>query len=313
MNIFERIWEIIKLIFGDSHKPEVNENLKLDGIVRGVSLLHLMQPQARSQINTLAQFLVDTQLTQPAFSVLVDGTFGIDINFLATTIRRFKDSRQQPHVVFYIFNGPSQRDFAKTQINAPFVKTAPPEFNRLILVGDQGVKNEVKRLVGNIKSTIALINSMGGNVLICPQLEDNLNDEAFNALTAMIREELHNYSYEIVRNPCSGGNQIPYSVRREEHIHTPANIHLIPNGGVVSNDGKDYWFSNQSGTDYKGRGYPLEQWQTLKHHSSAQNAWFVLWSARYQGYGKQALAPDKRNYPVPTQFELEELKAFLLS
>jgi hypothetical protein len=276
-----------------------------------------MQREAREQAADLIDILRASCLKNVSISVLADGSFGFDSNFLLGEIRRLAAGGRRPFVHIYLSNGPSQRRWRSTPLKG-FGTQIPPEEFRRKLIADPAFEAEVIDYVERIRPLAREIRKIGGVVTLAPALEDNLTNKAFNRFVEIIGNAIPgDLPIQLVRNACTNcypGNEgaVPKGVLRESHGLT-----LSPGlkGGLFSNDGKPDMTDLSAAAPSNSR---RSQLASLRNRAAQQNTSFFLWSAKRQGLRARGdnllgfeVPANKRKYPRPTAAEREELMRFL--
>lgn len=310
MSFFKDILGFLKKLLGleEASKPEKI----LNGLVRGISTMNMQHPNARAQAETIIQTLIDSKLKDVCLNLLCDGSFGSNTPFVKEQIKKLQASGCRVHMLYYVTNGPSQRDWANTQVPGAFTRVPPEDFRQAIRK-DYSTRGKFKELCRRIRPLIeqADIN------YVCPMLEDNLDNNGFVAALGLCKEMLGATVKAYVRNPCPGcypGNTaFAHGTKEEYHIHSQDRLDQIPKNGVLSNDGMALLFKGESNY-YNRKAEYLPEWQDAKHIAGARNTWFYLWFPKYQGLGAQAPAnPNDRSFVVPAESERRQIINFLTS
>jgi hypothetical protein len=145
-------------------------------------------------------------------------------------------------------------------------------------------------------------------------LEDNLDASSARAMEALVRETLPtSLPYRLGRNPCRGcydGNEAstPDDMFRDQHV-SRACSDISSSNGLVSNDGANFRFP---GEEFSA---PIEFGGlfSLAARATAKGNDFVAWKNEFQGRSVDGafIAPNKREYVVPNEPQLQLLTEFL--
>ena len=130
-----------------------------------------------------------------------------------------------------------------------------------------------------------LRNCPKATVFICPELEDNLTNEAFRKLLQAFKKEFAVWTNRPrwVRSPCTGGNELLRGVLLERHGRTiyPCKVYNPDGVSVAFHDGEDYFDTMTMDTLRK----------YFAKHSAARLRF--IWPAYMQGVGSSG----SFNYP----------------
>ena len=277
----------------------------LIGPARGLACLHCTQPEAQAQARVIALLLYRSCLKNIAINYLVDGTFSFDAEFLQEQISLLTSNGRRLSVYFYLTNGPTQRQWSSTTVEALGVRMSPEEF-RWRISSDTVTRDAYQQLVERLLPIIRYAESRGALVSIVPALEDNLSDEAFYEIYGLTVDALPaDVSVSIGRNSCEGcyednGSALPAGVFREVHTASP----FLPDfdeQGLVTNDGVSYYIP---GIDNAPAGIAsLEQMKALRDAATSIGQPFILWNSRWQGrywhLAPEPPHPRDRIYAVP--------------
>jgi hypothetical protein len=273
-----------------------------------------MQPEARTQANVLTTILHRSCLKNVALNYLVDGTFDFDDRLLANHIDLLTENNRRLFLYFYMTNGPAQRRGDDGSYKTFGNDVSPKRFRTLIQY-DPEVREEYKALVDRLAPSILYAQSRGAVVSIIPMLEDNLNDEAFEAMVDLTLEALPLNAYvSIGRNPCPScedGNSygVPDGVFLEVHTASP---YINLSDVVITNDGYTYADSDS----VTPNSLTLGEMALLRDRAVDLNSVFILWNAKRQGLDTEFSGgilpePAQRDYPIPSITERRELLDFL--
>ena len=298
---------------GISTADDTCENL-ITTSPRGIACLHCMQPEARTQANLIAFLLQRSCLKNIAINYLVDGTFSFDAEILYRHINILTRNGRRLFIYFYLTNGPSQRLYQETPIDALGTKTAPAKFRTLVKY-DYETQYKFQLLVRRLIPFIRYASSKGAVVSLIPALEDNLDNESFDKLYQLALDALpYDISVAFGRNACEGcysGNEsgTPDGLFKEVHIAYPK---FSLEDGVVTNDGRNY----SSAVNPKNKGsVSLETLAEVRDRATLLNDTFILWDAERQGITTETksmlVAPSDRKYIIPPMKERTEIIDFL--
>ena len=287
----------------------------LDSTPRGLACLHCMQPEARAQAEALAMVLHRSCLKNIAINYLADGSFSFDASLLYNHINLLTQNGRQLFLYFYLTNGPSQRRYRSTPIEALGTKISPDEFRKRVL-GDAATQVAFQANVKRLIPFIRYANSRGAQVSLVMGLEDNLSRQAFNKLYSLANEALpSDLQVSLGRNACEGcysGNDgyVPKGAFTEKHLATSS---FWDRDGMITNDGQDYSSPNSPGNKFLN--LTLDDLRGVQERAGALNNAFILWSAERQGLPENSkslnIAPKDRVYVVPSYKERLELIEFL--
>ena len=293
--------------------PAVTVLPRVQGQARGYAMLYLMQPEARAAVEREIETMLQSQVSQLYLGALVDGTFGEDIAYLESVVRRLNTEGRSLNLALYFTNGATQRKWQETPIDAPFVKMAPEEFRAAIRY-DKAVRQEFKVIARRALPVFQLnrsLNPQNRNAAIV-MLEDNLNVDAYIAMRDLAREELGDVA-SFIRNPCmcdetdnvedggSDGNTDGDPIE----IHDPRSLSDLIPGDAVTLDGLGFSFP------WEGPSNTLSVDELTPLLSASRDVgvqYFGLWRAGRQGLGggdTQSTLPRNRHYEVQTDQERE--------
>lgn len=294
----------------DSSEEETANNTELPrvgGQVRGYNMLYLMHPKARETVERQLIGLEVANLEDNYLSVLVDGTFGKDFNYLENVIRRINEHADSLTLVLYLSNGSTMRRFNTTKIDASFNKIDPEQFRNLIRF-DNATREKFKNMTREAKPAFDLnrsLNSKNQNIAIV-MLEDNLQYESYIAMRDLAKEVLGN-TVEYLRNPCFhcyDGNDTATDGDSIEY-HSPGFINFLKPGDAFSNDGTSYRYSWESPEHSK---IFIDDLENLAEGLTDTARYFGIWRRERQGLYEAIPSqhPDERTYEVPTEDQLVE-------
>ncbi len=283
---------------------------------RGISCLHCMQPEARTQANVIATTLYRSCLKNIAINYLVDGSFSFDDRLLTNQIDLLTQENRQLYLYFYITNGPAQRRWRSNIYKTLGSKISPSLFREQIRTSI-ALKEQYKSLVSRLEPIILYAKSRGAIVFIIPMLEDNLDDDAFESMLALTKEALSEEAAADVfygRNPCPScyrGNtrHIPEGVFQEIHTN---NSKFSVTKGLITNDGYSYCYK---AGDVSGSLKSLNNLASVRDKATELNNTFILWHGAMQGlepkFNGYLPEPKERHYYIPSISERQEIIRFL--
>ena len=269
-----------------------------DTTPRGIACLHCNHPKAKNQAGELISILTNACVKRPATNYLIDGSFGFDAAMMDQHIAALSTDGREPHIVFYVSNGPWQRR-RRSDLKAFGTQMRPEEFRKKIQKSNK-LRGRYQDIVRRLVPTLEHLIAAGGKAYLVPMLEDNLNDKAFNAMVSLTRASLPaslQGRVKIGRSACSScypGNTHGRGPNIFEERHNTRG-EFSTRDGVVSNDGVHY-------------GKPGELSSALKR-SARQNDVFILWTDKYQGVvvGETFKNPSKRDYKRPSSGERQAI------
>ena len=275
------------------------------GQPRGYAMLYLMHPRARQTVEREVQTMLRSEVGDLYLSVLVDGTFGTDWDYLEQVVRRLVVEGRTLTLALYLSNGPTMRKFNKTPIATPFSRIDPTEFRYLIQVDPemQGVFKDTTISANRVFALNKQLNVLNHNIAIV-MLEDNLDQQSYRWMRKLAREVLDQETI-IVRNPCPGcwdGNDTAGNGDPIE-MHDPADIPNLVSGDGYTLDGAGFRYPNEAPDEQLSvdevRGLiDLGLKQPLR--------FFGLWRKQRQGLGNQMIHPDERDYEIPSAEQQEQ-------
>jgi hypothetical protein len=292
-------------------EPDAQCGSFVPGPPLGLACIHCAHPKAHSQAMALAAIMRESCRMRLAVNYLIDGRFGTDDDFLVNHITTLAENRRLM-VILYLTNGPSIRRADRSVPKAFAAGLGTSQFRKQILINQtlrsqyRGVVQRALRVKSQVPEHVRFV--------LSPGLEDNLTDSVFQSMLALTKEVAGD-SVGYVRNACPGcapGNTsgIPAGVMKEVHA-TSANHGITQ--GIVTNDGDPYAFP----TGPSNGSMPLGRLTAAKRAADTQGNAFILWTGKYQGSvikdGRIAgrIVPNKRNYPVPTASERNQILSFL--
>ena len=179
------------------------------GQARGFNMLYLMHPRARETVERQVEALEVSGIRDLYLSVLTDGTFAQDFNYLQTIIQRLNAVSDSLTLVLYVTNGPTMRDFG-SPIIAGFNQIDPVRFRELIQF-NQSVRDEYLGMVEQIRPIFQFnrsLNLRNRNIAIV-MLEDNLTNAAYVSMRELTKQVLGEDLVEYYRKPCLSSRHRP--------------------------------------------------------------------------------------------------------
>lgn len=295
----------------------VNCPYLIESTPRGLSCLHCMQPEAREQAKIIVTTIAASCLKNVAINYLVDGTFSYDEATLKEHIDLLTSDGRRLFLHLYFLNGASQRRWKSTNSAGFAVKIDPEKFREKIQE-DSNLREKYQDLVKKITPVIEYAASKGAVISVAPMLEDNLDNDSFEALAELTLKSLPpDVNVLMGRCPCPGcydGNdhKIPSGFFRESHsIKNADNL----KDSLITNDGDVTEFDFRNGNARNALN--LDDLREARDASSKNNNVFILWTASYQGlyYDNNGSAirvtAAKRKYAIPSMAEKSWLINFL--
>lgn len=289
-----------------SPQPPAGSNLIQNTDYQGHAGLHCLVGRAwADNCDQIVQTIKETNLKKVAFNVLVGGGFGNDVGRLKHIVHELTEGGRELLLEIYITNGPSQRGYQTTPVNGLGTKTSPEDW-RWQVQYDPNVRQAYKNIILRYKPVYELLLQRGGKLAICPALEDNLTDAAFESLKQLTLATWHEVNVHalpmmLVRNPCENcypGNQgfISGGVFVEHHKPNQWNY----TGSIATNDGIEVIFGTES------TSYPRQV--KLSDIPRPRGNAYIHWCAKCQGlFGGPGGDPNHRNYVRYTEAERQAL------
>ena len=154
-------------------RPATRCASKIPGPPLGVACLHCAAPGARIQAQRLAELMASSCRENLATTMLVDGTFGEDRDFLGELVRIMSQHGSRVHLYLYLGNGPWQRRY-RTVPNKGFGSKISPEEFRGRIQSDSSLQESYRERLRWLEPLIGYAQSLGAIVYLLPMLEDNL-------------------------------------------------------------------------------------------------------------------------------------------
>lgn len=286
-----------------THTPQIPAYERVVGQARGYAMLYMMHPRARQTVEREVETMLRAEVGDLYLSVIVDGTFGTDWEYLEQVIRRLVVEGRNLTLALYLTNGPTMRKYNKTPILTPFSRIEPTEFRYLIQVDTQ-MQATFRNTVASANKIFTLnkqLNVLNQNIAIV-MLEDNLDLQSYRWMRKLARDVLEE-STIVVRNPCPGcwpgsdtdGNGDPIE------MHDPADLPALTSGDGYTLDGAGLRYTNEPPDEQLS----VEEVKGLLDLSKKQSLrYFGLWRKQRQGLGNQLIHPDQRNYEIPSNEQM---------
>jgi|GEM_PF-2520189 len=277
---------------------------RVGGQFRGYTLLALMHPAARAMTEGRIATLLQSELSDLYLGVLVDGTFGINLEYLAQVVQRLTVDDRRLLLTLYLSNGPTMRRYDTTPIEAGFNLINPTWFREMIQT-DVDIRNSFTALVQTLRPIVELNAQRSGphSTIAVVMLEDNLQRDSFAAMQALTNSILGE-SVDYMRNPCGGcfpGNDEDRMGFGLE-LHEPLRLSELAAGDGLSLDGIGFAYPDevpQERLSFEEIGGVIDR------ANIQQLRFFALWRAEWQGLGFQSIHPDERIYQSPTPSQIE--------
>lgn len=283
---------------------------RVGGQSRGYVMLPLMLPRARSAMERQISILLASEVQDVYLSVLIDGTFSQDFDYLNNVIQRLNADGRHLTLALYLASGPTMRRWDTTLIRTAFSQIHPLGFRYQIEYDDQ-IRDEVRQLSERARAAFLLNRSIhpANRNIIIPMLEDNLDRQSYSVMRSLVRSVVGD-SAELFRNPCPGcfeGNDADPQGDGLE-IHDPAAFSVLNSRGGFTLDGSAVVYPGESAPN----AVSVENIKQLLDQSLSQNVgYFGLWRAPRQGGGNQLIHPEDRFYEFATP-EQETIEIELL-
>ena len=274
------------------------------GQVRGFLMLPLMHPRARESSEKQIETLIRSQVNDLYVGFLVDGTFGMDLEYASSVVQRLSSDGRSLLLELFFTNGPTMRKYETTPITAGFSLIDPLSF-RYLIQEDPEVQAEFKRIVNAARPLFVQNRNANPNNqnLACVMLEDNLDGASYRKMRQLAAAELGGIA-SFVRNPCPRcfeGNDSETDGDAVES-HAPDQLSSLTGRDGLVLDGIGYNYPGE----HAGGSLSMEQARTLAANAMANGIRYLgLWRMDRQGLGSQAIHPDDRNYAVPTEEQVQ--------
>jgi len=252
-----------------------------------------MLHHAHAQVRKLVDYLVESEINQPAMNFLADGSFGFSVRFLLEIIRKLGRHGRKPHIEFYLSNGPWQRDHEQNRpaLGQGFGTDLTRQEFMTKIQTDLQYQAQFQGLAARLIPAInAVLNHHGGQVYIVPMLEDNIDLTTFNTMLQLASVALAGLSVRFGRNPATGDKTIPPGCFEEVHALDGDK----PSDGIYTNDG------------------PYSDFGTLVHFRNAARAhdsMFIAFSGKNQGDRYTPVA--HRRFHLPSEGDRKQYLALL--
>ena len=236
-----------------------------------------------------------------ATTMLVDGTFSDDRDFLGEIVRTVVSRGSRLHLFLYLSNGPSQRN--PINRNRGIGPSMPPEEFRRRIISDPALQSQYQNRVQWALPLVSYALSLGAQVSLIPMLEDNLDAAAARQMEQLTLAVIpSSMPVSLGRNPCPGcypGNDksVPAGIFLDQHIRSLAEGVQVSNG-LVTNDGTTLAFPGEN------KGIPFQDLAGIIKQAGSRNNSYVIWHDSYQGLiDGSRLDQDLRTYAVPSESE----------
>ncbi len=288
----------------------------VSGQARGYAMLYAMQPQARAVVESNVATLLSAQVREPYIGVLIDGTFGLDLEYLKSIIARLSVDRNLT-LELYLTNGATQRNYEGTPIRAPFVNLNPAVFRAKIKF-DPAMQGEFSAIAARARDIFEFSaqRNSGNQHLVTVMLEDNLDVSAYRKMRELAAQQLDG-SATFIRSPCpsciAGDRESDADTAgdaREEHGR--ALFGELRRGDGFTLDGTGFRYPGDSST----LGISPDEIKALITAGNDKGLrYFGLWRHAWQGAKQNSRDnphPDRRTYvaslPEQEAFEIELLR-----
>jgi hypothetical protein len=284
------------------------------GQARGYTMLYAMQPQARPVVEAHVQTLLEARIREPYVGILIDGTFGEDIEYVKSIITRLSAEGRKLVLALFLSNGPTMRVYDSTPIDALFSRIKPESFRSRIFE-EVELQSSYAAVVDKARALFEFsrqVSSANAHIAVV-MLEDNLTTDTYQFMREIVRERLVGVDVSIVRNPCVGcyrGNDGDTGGDPREE-HEIKRFVVLEKGDGFSLDGTGF---NYPG-DASSEGLSSADLLQLMRDSMQRGLRYVgLWRFPWQGLtpGGGKPHPSERNY-VPSSeteraFEIDVLR-----
>lgn len=263
------------------------------GSVRGVSCLHCTLPKALLSANSVVETITKADISRPAISFLVSGTFGWNFDYVNSAARRIKTATNFPVVELFWQSGPSQRRWQSGFFNGIGDKTPPGTWNNQ-LQHDSPVRSQVVTHLQKVSAVASDLLSMGV-VPVIGALEDNFDDATMHAVEGLMHQAGFPAGTEFVRN---ADGYLPQGWHHERH----------GSGRAVCNNAGDIW----SNDGYNMDNGPLEALSYYQECERVKGA-ALFHSPKNQGVvtGVPFKPVEQRDYHVMTAAEQDQIGGML--
>lgn len=206
----------------------------------------------------------------------VCGCFGWNWELMELFCKRFMDV---PHCVeFHISNGASRRS-GRLGPGAYAEGVSVSKFNKAWEAGgNPALKKQLNNFLGRIKQALGKFGNENTKVIVCPELEDNMTDKAFNGMVQALCESGLGLWFSLARSPCTGGSGALVKYREIHGRGASLSVTEIANLDGVSvdfGDGEKY-FDQISIAD------------AIRWMKECKGVLTLLWSATQQGVGGES-------------------------
>lgn len=257
----------------------------------GLACLHCAAPSARTQALIIASMIRRACRENVATTILLDGTFGDDLQLVMDIIEEITREGSRLHLYVYVSNGPWLR--RDGHAGGIFTDISIDEWNWRIQT-DTVLRNAFSDNIRNLSPVFQTLIEAGGVLYVLPGLEDNFSFDAARAAEALtlatMAEAFPLIPFGMGRNPCCGADRtISPGWFRDSH-----NIRDMPSDGLSTNDGEDF---------------EINEIPPFITQAGLRNTTFVYWTRSFQGIAPGNTFPDPaiRDYRIPGEAEQEQL------
>lgn len=262
-----------------------------DGPPVGLACLHCAAPSARDNAMALASIMRRSCRANVATTILLDGTFGDDLQLVQDVIEETTREGATLHLYVYLSNGPWQRRNLPGGIGTEY---SGGEWSWRIQ-SDPGLQQQFTDNIRNLAPVFQALADSGGVLYLIIGLEDNLTYDGARQteflMESTMAQAFPNQDYSAGRNPCCGADEsLTDGYFRDSH-----NIRWSPPNGLSTNDGEDF---------------EIEEIPFYITQAGIAGASFVYWTRDFQGIAPGNVFPDPaiRHYRVPDEEEQEALR-----
>lgn len=256
----------------------------------GLACLHCGAPNSRTQAIILASIMRRACRENIATTILLDGTFGDDLELVLDIIKEATNEGSRLHLYIYLSNGPWQRRQLPGGI---FTELSGSEWSWQIQT-NPSLRQAYADNIRNLQPVFSALAEARGILYLLPALEDNLSETGARAVESLtvstMAESYPSLPFAMGRNPSSADQSITPGHFRDSH-----NIRGMPANGLSTNDGEDF---------QRGEIPPFIV------QAGNLNTTFVYWTRSFQGLDQSNvfLDPAVRDYRIPGEAEQEELR-----
>ncbi len=193
------------------------------------------------------------------------------------------------HSVFHeihVLNGPGIRGASDYFVNSLFNrKMYNKEFKKLLKT-DSYTQQRVLKLFRRVVVHAEALQNLGAYVVICPELEDNEDNESYEILVKLLKKAGWKDERKMVRNSIYNAYPTRTNIRYEAHPHSQLEVEMYLNrgirkGSILNTDGTSFRFNGETGTRKTISQEQIEKSITL---TSKKGVIFFAWYSPLQGY-----------------------------